>query len=496
MNSNNPLAGKRFIRRVEKTIIASNMIAQNDSILVAVSGGPDSVALLYTLFALSDKYGLSLGIAHLNHCLRGDESDADAAFVVSLGERLGIPVYTRKTDIIKEHLKTGRSIEETGRDVRYHFFSRIVSTHGYKRIALGHHREDNAELILINLLRGAGPKGLGGIPPVRDNLIRPLFERSKKEIISFLKEIGVTSSTDHTNSENIYLRNRIRNCLIPELETYNPNIIDTLCRLGKILRTENGWIDQLVSGYMTNTVIEKKPGYIALSAPELRALNPAAIRRVIRRAIGEVKSDLRRISFKHINSAMHLLETNKPASLDLPGRIRLWKNGEVLGIRHEKKSLRSARMSGKKSKASFDIIVNQSDSASSGIWIDGTGIWIFLSRVMADQLPPVFEKNSKTAWMDWEKISFPLRIRNAITGDRFRPFGMSGTRKLSDFLCNAKVLRAKRPDIPVLECRDHIIWIAGLRIDERVKTDESTRVVLKTELFNLLSKRIWRISIN
>lgn len=356
-----------FIRLVEKTILSCCMIAQNDCVLVAVSGGPDSVALLYTLAALALKYGLGLGIVHLNHCLRGDESDGDEVFVINLGKKMGIPVYTRKTDILKEQVKSGRSLEETGRDVRYQFFSQIASAHGYNRIALGHNREDNAEMILINLLRGAGPTGLSGIPPVRENLIRPLFERSKKENISFLKEIGASFSIDRTNSENIYLRNKIRNRLIPELTTYNPNIIDTLCRLGNILRTEDSWIEQLVSEYLAESVLEEKPDHIALSVLKLRSLHHAAARRVIRRAIGLVKSDLRRISFKHIDSAMRLLETNGHASLDLPGRIRIWKNGDVLGVKHEKKSLRSSRMSGRKSKGFYDITVNKSDAISSEI---------------------------------------------------------------------------------------------------------------------------------
>lgn len=473
---------------VEKTMASHGMIARNDTVLVAVSGGPDSVALLYTLADIAIKYELVLGIAHLNHCLRGDESDADEVFVTTLAKKTGFPVYTRKADIRKEQAKTGRSIEETGRDARYHFFSQIASTHGYNRIALGHNRDDNAELILINMLRGAGPKGLGGIPPVRANLIRPLFERSKKEIVSFLKEIGVSFSIDRTNSENIYLRNKIRNRLIPELATYNPNIIDTLCRLGNIVREEDDWSEQLISEYLTKSVIGKTSDSIALSAPSLRSLHPAALRRVIRRAVRQVKSDLRRISFKHIDSAMHLLKTNGQASIDLPGQIRIWKSGEVFGVRHEKKSLRSARMSGRKSEVNYDIMVNKSDAVSSAVWITEAEAWIFFSRVTAAHLPPEFEKDGKTAWMDWEKITFPIRIKSFRPGDRFRPLGMNGTRKVCDFLCNNKVPVEKRAVIPILECRDHIVWVSGLRIDERVKTDSSTRFALKMELVRLSNK--------
>ncbi|NOY70395.1 MAG: tRNA lysidine(34) synthetase TilS [Deltaproteobacteria bacterium] len=482
MNQNKTPAKGHFIRLAEKTMSSYGMITQKDAVLVAVSGGPDSVALLYTLADLAIKYELGLGIAHLNHCLRGHESDADEVFVTTLAKKMGIPLYTQTTDIGKECAKTGGNIEETGRDARYKFFSRIASAHGFNRIALGHNRDDNAELILINLLRGAGAKGLGGIPPVRENLIRPLFERSKKEIISFLKQIGVPYSIDSTNNENIYLRNKIRNQLIPELATYNPNIIDTLCRLGNVFREEDDWVEQLVSEYLAKSVIEKAPGNIALSAPSLCSLPPAALRRVIRRAVRHVKSDLRRISFKHIDSAIHLLQTNKKASLDLPGQIRIWKNGEVFGVRHEKKSLRSARMSGRKSEVNYNIMVNKSDAVSSSVWIAEAGTWIFFSRVAVAHLPPVFEKNTITGWINWEKVTFPIRIRNFKPGDRFRPYGPGGTQKVCDFLCNNKVPVEKRAVIPILECSDHIIWVAGLRIDERVKTDSSTRFVLKAEI--------------
>lgn len=480
-----------FVLQVEKTLTDFSMIARNDRILVAVSGGPDSVALLHVLSALSGKYSLELGIAHLNHCLRGEESDGDEAFVKSLGRKMGIPVHTRKKNIEKARSKTGTCIEETGREIRYEFFSEIASLHGYNRIALGHNRNDNAEMVLMNLIRGSGPKGLAGIPQVRGNLIRPLCHRSRQEILDYLEKIGARFRIDSTNREDVYLRNRIRHSLIPELSSYNPNIIDTLCRVSDILRMEDDWIEGIVSESMKELVIETSKDHVVISTSGIRALHRAAARRVIRRAIEMIKSDLRRISFKHIDSAIKLLEATGTAVIDLPGRIRILKSGELLSILREKKSLRSNKMSGKKLKASFDILINMPDILSCGVWIDETKTWLFFSKLPASMLPPVFEKNSKTAWMDWEKISFPLRLRNARPGDRFKPFGMNGTRKLSDFFCDAKIPHETRKIIPVIESLDHIIWIAGMRIDERVKTDSKTRFVLRAEIVkpNIIYKK-------
>ena len=210
----------KLIQTVGQTITAYDMLKSEDSVIIGVSGGPDSVGLLHILIALAPRFSLRLGIAHLNHCLRHVESDNDAKFVASLSRTLDLPCYIQKEDVRKYQVENKLSMEEAARQVRYTFLKNVAKRNGFNKIALGHHREDNAELVLMNLFRGSGPLGLSGIPPVRDNeIIRPLINSQRSEIIDFLKINRFEYTSDASNKDAKYLRNKIRHHLIPQLKT-------------------------------------------------------------------------------------------------------------------------------------------------------------------------------------------------------------------------------------------------------------------------------------
>ena len=231
-----------LVQSVEKTLLEFNMLQSRDKVLVAVSGGPDSVALLHVLLALQTKFDIQIGIGHLNHGLRPSAATRDAAFVSSLGSKMGLPAHVAAADIQGLHQRHKGSLETLGRKARYNFFSRLARKFGYNKIALGHHADDNAELILMNLFRGSGPLGLSGIPPVRNNrYIRPLIEQPRKSIMKYLQDIQVSYVLDATNNDPRFLRNRIRHELMPELaHRYNPNLVDTLNRTAAIFRDGRG----------------------------------------------------------------------------------------------------------------------------------------------------------------------------------------------------------------------------------------------------------------
>src|SRR3989339_867742 len=334
---------KKFHRSVASTVREFKMLESKDSILVAVSGGPDSVALLLSLLHLKQAYDLSIGIAHLNHRLRGEDSLKDEEFVRDLAEQFRLPFFCEQQDVAAYAGRHRLSVEEAGREVRYDFFSRTANHHGYDKIALGHNKNDNAELVLMNLLRGSGPKGLSGIPPVRDHrYIRPLIRMTKQEILDFLKAEGQAFRMDGSNTDTAYIRNAVRLRLIPVLESdFNPDIVDALDGFSHILRQEEDYLDTEAEKYFQACLIEKQTAFLSFSKQRLSRLHPAMVNRVIRKGIGMMKTDLRRISLGHMNDILdfcfHRVSGN---SLDLPGRIRIYKKKDVIRIQKEEQPLR------------------------------------------------------------------------------------------------------------------------------------------------------------
>jgi len=334
---------KKFHRSVASTVREFNMLESKDSVLVAVSGGPDSVALLLSLLHLKQVYDLSIGIAHLNHRLRGEDALRDEAFVRDLAEHFSLPFFCEQKDVAAYAVRHRLSVEEAGREVRYDFFSRMANHHGYDKIALGHNKNDNAELVLMNLLRGSGPKGLSGIPPVRDNLyLRPLIRMTKQEILDFLEAESQTFRMDGSNTDTAYIRNAVRLRLIPVLESeFNPDIVDALDRLSRILRQEEDFLDAEAEKCFQACMTEKGESFISFSKMRLSNLHPALVNRVIRKGIGMMKTDLRRISLGHMSDILgfcfHRASGN---SLDLPGRIRIYKKKDVIRIQREDRPLR------------------------------------------------------------------------------------------------------------------------------------------------------------
>ncbi len=331
-----------FVREVFETISRFDMIRKKDAVLAGVSGGPDSVALVRVLLYLAKSKALTLGIAHLNHDLRGAESQRDETFVKNLSQELGLPFFSKTIDIMglakKEHL----SVEEAGRNARYSFFTKTADTHRFTKIATGHNRDDNAEQVLMNLLRGSGPRGLTGIPPVRENrFIRPLIFMPKARILNFLEEKGEAFVVDSSNTDETYLRNKIRHNLIPSLERINPEIKAGLDRLSRILRQEEDFLTGQATRTFNLCVLEENKEVITLSIPKLTQNHPALVNRVLRRAIGRVKKDLRRITLTHIQDILTFMARSESGkSLDLPGQIRVYKEQNTLSIQKETLPLR------------------------------------------------------------------------------------------------------------------------------------------------------------
>jgi tRNA(Ile)-lysidine synthase len=326
-----------------KTVSEFKMLEFGDRVLAGVSGGPDSVALVLSLLDLQKEYGLTLGIAHLNHRLRGEDSQRDEEFTRELAGRLGLAFHHEQADAGAHAKARGLSVEEAGRNLRYAFFEATAKTHGYTKIALGHTRDDNAELVLMNLLRGSGTRGISGIPPVRDKkIIRPLIHVSKRQILEFLAAREQRYRVDASNQDPVYLRNQIRSQLIPLLQDqYNPEIVDALDRLSHILRMEDEWMESRTQKEFDHCLINQEKNLVLFSAPLLSQLHPALLNRVLRQAILAVKKNLKGISLAHTRNIVEFcFHSSSGVSLDLPGQVRIYRKEEGILVKREDKPLR------------------------------------------------------------------------------------------------------------------------------------------------------------
>ena len=464
----------KILRTVRKTIDRFQMFAPGDPVLVAVSGGPDSAALAHILVTIAGEYPLQLAVAHLNHCLREEESDRDAEFVAALADKFDLPFYLEKKDVRAFQQRRRLSLEEAARQVRYAFYEAVASKAGFRKIALGHHSDDNAELILMNLLRGSGPLGLSGIAPVRDDkIVRPLIQLNRSDILDYNSEKKIAFVTDISNADPAYRRNQIRHRLIPELKkSYNPAIADSLNRMGEILRTEDQWMDAALEPMFNECVSARKAGRISLDLVGMKGLDPAVARRIIRKAIFCVKQDLRRITLLHIDAVVELVHKGQlRGRLDLPDDIRVIKETAELTIKKQ-----DLNDSGKIKDYQYTIC------GEGTISIKEAKAAIKLLEIRADEVTDFRAPGDHRAFFDRDCLQFPLVIRNFRPGDRFSPLGVDGTQKLKKFFINHKIPARQRRRCPLLLSEDKIIWVVGHRIDNSVKLRPKTRHVLLAEV--------------
>jgi len=475
---------KKLIRTVAHTLDSRAMVEAGDTILVGVSGGPDSVALVHILLALAPRFSIQIAMAHLNHGLRKSESDRDEAFVVSIAEQLDLPVHVEKKDVRGYQKSRHLSLEEAARQLRYRFYHEVASRFGYQKIALGHHADDNAELILMFMLRGTGPLGLSGIPPLRgDQIIRPLIDLKRSEIMDFIAEKGLDCVEDSSNRDLHHLRNRIRNRLIPQLKAeYNPRLIDSLNRMAFIMDAEEQWIGNLTRPILDRVIVMEKKSRIGIDISALNLLPIAVRRRLIREVVFRIKGNLRRVSFVHVEAALKLAKKGPDTSvLDFPDRIRISRQDDVLIISKEEQDLRHLA-AGALSSLTPDYEYRLFEPAD--ILIKEAALRICFSEIPLEEASDwrCSGHGLHAAYLDMEKIRFPLLIRNFRPGDRFSPLGMSGRQKLNKFFIDHKVPRNERAKCPIVLSGNEIIWVVGHRLDDEVKIGPQTRRILKAEL--------------
>jgi tRNA(Ile)-lysidine synthase len=449
--------------RVARTIREQKLFEPGDTIIVAISGGADSTALLDLLSRLPG-FSPRLVAAHLNHCLRGPESDRDEAFVRSLAARYRIPLECRRVDVKEYSQREQLNLEDAGRRTRIAFFDELRHTWQATAVALAHHADDQAETVLMRLLRGAGPSGLAGMSYRNGRgFIRPLLGLSRAELVTYLTERNLTWREDASNQDTTFLRNRIRHELLPLLEGYNPAIRERLATTAAVLSDE-----QVLLNHLTRRIVDQSctadGDTLACPVPTLAEQPPALRRRVFRLLLERLAGNLNHFSNRHIAALEHLLESSRPnAALNLPqGITALREYGTLLLQRKSAKGLPAA--------------AGELEITGVGQYLLPGGASLTLTSVAAPaEVEPLA---ADTALFDPDHSPFPWRVRMFRNGDRIIPFGMTGSKKVKELFIDAKVPRSKRCTTPLLFCGDTLMWVCGLRTSQRARLDDtSTRAI-------------------
>jgi len=426
--------------------LARVRVSREALILVALSGGTDSVAMLHALIDLRGAFGYRLAAAHLNHRIRGAESDRDEAFVRALCTRLGIELVVERAEGLDIAMP---NLEEAARDSRHDFLRRTAERLGAAHVALGHHRDDQAETVLLRMLRGAGIAGLGAMDAAGPNrVVRPMLALSRKEIRAYLDEIGASFVEDSSNDSRAVMRNRIRHDLIPILEGYVPGVGARLAELSGEMRALDAYITREAA--LALDAMRTASG--ALDLARFASLDPALRAPVLRGFIAERIGSLRRIGRPHLDAMIALSMEGPPnGEISLPGGWR--------AVR-EYSQLRLTRRTAEIARA-FSVLLALEGTTV----VEGAGYSFEAAIVAAAEakLEQHMLRDKNSALFDLAEIAMTgLSVRNFIPGDRVRPIGMNGTRKVKDVLIDSKVARGRRARVPIVVAADEIVWIPGL----------------------------------
>jgi tRNA(Ile)-lysidine synthase len=457
-----------------RRFLIGNVPPPDGTLLVAVSGGPDSVCLLHVLAALRGELGVRLHVAHLDHQLRGAESEADAGYVADLARQLDVPSTIERRNV--DAYRAGRrlSVEAAAREVRYDFLAETARAVAAYAVAVGHTRNDHAETVLLHLIRGSGTRGLRGLQPVSRRrisgedlvVLRPLLEVSREATGEYCRCHGLNPRADATNLSMSSRRNRVRHRLLPHLAEFNPGILDALVRTAGIVAQDMDWLDA-ETARVWQGVARREGEAVVLDAAALGDLPVGAQRNLLRMAVCELAGDLTDMESRHVDEMLAALRLPAGRRIGLPGgfwlvvdygRYLLGRDPAALCPFPEITGEVQLPVPGRTSLPGWDVSAD---------------------LVEPGQVPDEFE--ALTAYLDIGGVSGALTVRSRRSGDSFQPLGMGGAKKLGRFMIDAHVPRDWRDRIPVVCIGDSIAWLVGYRIDDGFRVTAATTRVLRLE---------------
>ncbi|MFH1651024.1 MAG: tRNA lysidine(34) synthetase TilS [Chloroflexota bacterium] len=450
------------------------LIAPTMKLVVAVSGGADSVCLLHVLHKLSPEPGVSLHVAHLDHRIRGAAAEEDARYVTALARRMGIPVTVDRRDVPRYREEHRLSLEEAAREVRYNFLSEVARTVGAAAAAVGHTRDDHVETVLMHFLRGSGTQGLRGLAPrqrwssVEGNLevIRPLLSVSREETVAYCRRHRLATRQDATNLSLHPLRNRVRLDLLPRLAEYNPQVAEALRRTATLARDEFEFLEEAARKAWPE-VCRQVDGAVLLDKAAFGKLPPALQRQMLRRSIAALRGNLKDLSATHIEDLMAVRDKGAGKIITLP-------EGLTFAVQYDHYRL------------GIDVVETPFPELKDQLELKIPGETVLpgwrVTAELSDGAPAETADGPFTARFDFARTGPEIVLRSRRRGDRFQPLGMGQSKKLYEFMIDRKIPQAWRDRVPILAAPPQIIWVAGYRIDDRVKVTAATRRVLRIRL--------------
>ncbi|HBG7267662.1 tRNA lysidine(34) synthetase TilS [Clostridioides difficile] len=458
--------------KVLSTINKHNLIQKGDKIVLGLSGGPDSVCLLHVLNRLKKDFNIEIYAAHLNHQIRGIEAQKDALYVSKLCEDMGIIFFVKSINVPKYCENEGLSLEEGARKLRYEMFYEIKDKIKANKIAIGHNLNDQAETVMMRIMRGTGLKGLKGIDYIRDNcIIRPILDVERNEIEEYCEAYNLNPRIDKTNLENIYTRNKIRLDLLPYMkDNFNSNVIESIVRMSNSLKSDNDYIEKEAEAKFREVSNIKEKGFVEINLDDFVCLHDAIKVRVLRNSIKHILGDTNFVDQRHIEDIMSLEDNSKVNKmLTLPRNIFVYRKKDSIILTNEE-------------------IVNEEIEFYYNVPSNGFIKIKELKQIIETQVMSIdryksMKLDNSSKGFDFNKVKGGIVIRSRRQGDKIKL--AMGSKKVKDLFIDLKIPREERCKIPIITDSEGIICVGDYKISENYKIDENTKEVLKIK-FNKL----------
>ena len=453
-----------FLSTIHGFILRHRMINSGDSVILAVSGGADSMCMAHALNSLKDSLKCSLHIAHFVHGLRPGEDEEETELVKQFSLGLNLPFTIEKSTVLSQKNK---SLEEKARKDRYDFFLRLKERISADSVATAHSMDDQAETVIINSMRGSGITGLSAIPAIRDEwVIRPLLGVKRSAIMAYIKLHQIPFAEDSSNNDLRFLRNSVRHKIMPILEKYQPNIIERLARTSYLAGEEDQFMEDQAREWVSANRINETS--FLFDRESLSSIAMPLLRRVIRYCIKKIKGSSTKTDYIHMDNIIKLLHGEKPnAKINLPDKLIAKTSYKTFYI-------------GPATDTAFDrceTIISQP-----GQYQLSSGHMVTVRHVTPDNFNT---SSSNVAFIDKDTLNYPILVRFPEPGDRFMPLGMTGTRKLKNFFIDRKIPPEKRKNTPLFLSNGDIFWVGGLMVDERFKVKKDTSEIIEITINDL-----------
>jgi len=477
--------------RVKQYILDNRLINRGEGVVVGVSGGPDSLCLAHILLELRQSLGFEICLAHMNHSLRGEESEEDMDFVSQLSREWDVTAIFETVDVYDYIFKKGINLEEAARELRYKFFAKAAFQYNARKVAVGHTADDQVETVLMHLLRGSGMRGIRGMPPTFERtgetgaitVVRPLLDTWRRETEEYCRVNGLEPRLDSTNVDRAFLRNRLRLELVPYLQKINPRARESILRLARITADEADYMDREAESLSNETILASGKA-LFLKTDRILSLHRAIQRLLLMKALEKAYGNARDLEAHHIERLMSAAASKAGTRVTLPDGLLFLKDYEGGWLCHSEEEVspfpaisgeQEITLEGRADYGRWEIRTKRIQAFEEKTAVPARDDFRFHAPDL--RLPDVFR-----AVIALDRAGGMLTVRSKKDGDRFQPLGMEGTRKLQDFMTDEKIPRWWRDRIPLVCAGDEILWVAGWRISDMAKVREGDKRVIEVEL--------------